>query len=64
MRQTKEEIRQELNERFLKTFGMTYDEFDQLDLHTQLELISQKREENKKESLTKRLIRKIKKQGR
>ena len=64
MRQTKEEIRQELNERFLKTFGMTYDEFDQLDLHTQLELISQKREEKKKESLTKRLIRKIKKQGR
>ena len=64
MRQTKEEIRQELNERFLKTFGMTYDEFDQLDLHTQLELISQKREEKKKESLTKRLIHRLKKQGR
>ena len=61
MRQTKEEIRQELNERFLRTFGMTHDEFDQLDLHTQLELISQKREEKKKESLGRRLIHKIKK---
>jgi hypothetical protein len=61
MKNKRKEIEAERDQRFLEEFGMTYQEFDQLDLHTQLELISQKREEKKKESLGKRLIHKIKK---
>ncbi len=61
MKNKRKEIEAERDQRFLEEFGMTYKEFDQLDLHTQLELISQKREEKKKESLGKRLIHKIKK---
>lgn len=61
MKNKRKEIEAERDQRFLEEFGMTYQEFDQLDLHTQLELISQKREEKKKESLGRRLIHKIKK---
>ncbi len=40
--------KEELDKRFLEDFGMTYDEFDSLDLHTQLELISKKKDNLKK----------------
>ena len=54
--------KEELDKKFLEEFGMTYDEFDSLDLHTQLELISKKKEEKKPQvSLMKKLVNKIKK---
>ena len=54
---------EDLNKRFLEEFGMSYDEFNELELHTQLELISNKKEEKeqKEETLIKKLTRKIKK---
>lgn len=54
--------KEELDKKFLEEFGMTYDEFDSLDLHTQLELISKKKEEKKPQvPLMKKLVNKIKK---